>query len=129
MLEKPGVQVVWAALWTEIVDGSAMELGAGVAAADGAEDPDGVGVTGTAAIGSAIAARPSLPVREIGWSDWSAAARAAAGATSGTTRLGSAGSDPVGYCTKTILLRSLPSSERDRYECCRVGEGVRELHV
>ena len=88
---KPWVQVVWAALWPEIVDGSAMELGAGVALADGAADPDGVGVAGTAALGSAIAARPSLPVREIGWSEWSAAASAAAGATSGTTRLGLAG--------------------------------------
>ena len=111
-LVKPCVQVVWSALCPEMVEGNAIEVGvgAGAAAVDGAADADGMGVAVATAAGSAIAARPSFPVSEIGWSDRSAAARAAAADASGTTRLGSAGSAPVGYCRKTILLRLIPLS-------------------
>ena len=109
-LLKPFVQVLWSARWPVIVEGSAIVDGAGAVLGAVVAGPEGVGVGVGTVFGSAKVASPSEPVREICWSDFNAAARAAPAAKRGTTRFGSAGSAPVGYCTKTILLRSRPLS-------------------
>ena len=73
-----------------IADGSEIEIEIEVGAAD-------------AVVGSATAARQSLPVSEIDWSDLRAATSAVVGPAAGITRLGSAVPATVGFCRSTIL--------------------------
>ena len=66
LLLKPFVQVLWSARWPVIVEGSAIVDGAGVAPGAVVAAPVGVDIGVVTAFWSATAARPSLPVSEIG---------------------------------------------------------------